>query len=97
MIDASLPTGRCTAEHIARSLNIDRRTLHRQLTASGTTFSSLLGTSRSHMAERLVAKPAHSFTEVAALLGFASSGAFSRWFREHFGCSPRDWRARHGT
>ncbi|MFF5030406.1 helix-turn-helix domain-containing protein [Streptomyces collinus] len=49
------------------------------------------------MAERLVAKPAHSFTEVAALLGFASSGAFSRWFREHFGCSPRDWRARHGT
>ncbi|MFJ8036501.1 AraC family transcriptional regulator [Streptomyces sp. NPDC096032] len=97
LIDASLPTGRCTAEHIARSLNIDRRTLHRQLTASGTTFSSLLETSRSHMAKRLVANPAHSFTDVAALLGFASPSTFSRWFREHFSCSPRDWRARHGT
>nr|WP_234327938.1 hypothetical protein [Streptomyces sp. NRRL F-2664] len=27
-------------------------------------------------------------------MGFASPSAFSRWFRERFGCSAREWRAR---
>lgn len=94
LIEALLPTGRCSIEHVARSLHVDRRTLHRQLAASGNTFSSLLDTTRVRLATRLVSHRARSLTEVASLLGFASPSAFSRWFRDHFGCSAREWRAR---
>ena len=40
----------------------------------------------------------HHVSDVAYLLGFSGSSAFSRWFRERFGCSPTSWRiAGHGT
>ncbi|MEN9398845.1 MAG: hypothetical protein RLZ81_3375, partial [Pseudomonadota bacterium] len=37
-----LPTGRCDAEHIAASLGVDRRTVHRQLAREGKTISDLI-------------------------------------------------------
>ncbi|MCM2416425.1 helix-turn-helix domain-containing protein [Streptomyces sp. RKAG290] len=68
--------------------------MHRHLAASGETFSSVLNTTRIQLAEQLVANPRRSFTEIAGLLGFSAPSAFSRWFRERFGCTPRDWRVR---
>lgn len=94
LIEVLLPTGRCSIEQVADSLGIDRRTVHRHLAASGETFSSVLNTTRIQLAEQLVANPRRSFTEIAGLLGFSAPSAFSRWFRERFGCSPRDWRVR---
>ncbi|TXS33010.1 AraC family transcriptional regulator [Streptomyces sp. ms191] len=94
LIEASLPTGRCSIEHVARSLHVDRRTLHRRLAASGLSFSALLDATRVRLATRLVAHRARSLSEVAGLLGFSSPSAFSRWFREHFGCSASEWRKR---
>ncbi|MEU9138923.1 AraC family transcriptional regulator [Streptomyces sp. NPDC048404] len=94
LIEALLPAGRCSIEHVARSLHVDRRTLHRQLAASGESFASLLDTTRVQLAKRLVAHRDRSLAEVAGLLGFSSPSTFSRWFREHFGCSARDWRIR---
>jgi hypothetical protein len=35
--------------------------------------------------------------EVAELLGFASAGDFSRWFRGQFGKTPSEWTALHRT
>ena len=32
--------------------------------------------------------------EIARMLGFSGLSAFSRWFREQFGDSPRQWRRR---
>ncbi|MFD0531731.1 helix-turn-helix domain-containing protein [Kitasatospora arboriphila] len=37
-----------------------------------------------------------SLTEIADLLGFSAPSAFSRWFREQFGCTAREWRERRG-
>lgn len=94
LIEVLLPTGRCSIEQVADSLGIDRRTIHRHLAASGDTFSSVLNATRTQLAEQLVANPRRSFTEISGLLGFSAPSAFSRWFRERFGCSPREWRVR---
>ncbi|MEY9964254.1 AraC-like DNA-binding protein [Streptacidiphilus sp. MAP12-16] len=92
LIEALLPTGRCSIDQIARSLGVERRTVHRHLAQSGETFSSLLNQTRVQLAEQLVASPRRSLTEISDLLGFSAPSAFSRWFRGQFGCSARDWR-----
>ncbi|MDQ8703556.1 AraC family transcriptional regulator [Streptomyces sp. LHD-70] len=94
LIGALLPTGRCSVEQVAASLGVDRRTVHRHLAASGETFSSLLNATREELARQLVANPRRSLTDISGLLGFSAPSAFSRWFRERFGCSAREWRTR---
>lgn len=91
LIQLLLPTGRCSVEQVARSLGVDRRTVHRHLSRSGESFSSILDKTRTDLAGRLVESRRHSLTEVAQLLGFSSLSNFSRWFRGEFGCSPRRW------
>ena len=91
LIELLLPTGRCSVEQVARSLGVDRRTLHRHLGRSGETFSSVLDRTRAEMAVRMVEYRRHSLTEVADRLGFSTPSNFSRWFRVRFGCSPSEW------
>ncbi|NBE52955.1 AraC family transcriptional regulator [Streptomyces boluensis] len=93
LIEVLLPTGRCSIDQVACSLGVDRRTVHRHLAARGETFSSLLNSTRTQLAEQLVANPRRSLTEISGLLGFSAPSAFSRWFRDNFGDSPRTWRA----
>ncbi|MFF3957000.1 AraC family transcriptional regulator [Streptomyces sp. NPDC001890] len=94
LIEVLLPTGRCSIEQVAGSLGVDRRTVHRHLAASGETFSSLVNATRTQLAEQLVANPRRSLTEISGLLGFSAPSAFSRWFRDQFGTSAREWRTR---
>ena len=93
LIEVLLPTGRCSVEHVARSLGFDRRTLHRHLAESGETFTAVLNSVRSSLAQRLVSNPRYSLTDVAVHLGFSTQGSFSRWFRTQFSMSPSDWKA----
>ncbi len=88
-----LPTGRCTADLVARYIGIDRRTLHRRLEAEGTSFSLLVDSLRKEAAERHLDNPAQSIAELASMLGFSDTSAFSRWFSGRFGLSPRAWRS----
>ncbi|MEV8596152.1 AraC family transcriptional regulator [Streptomyces sp. NPDC052012] len=92
LIEVLLPSGRCSVDQVARSMGVDRRTVHRHLASSGETFSSLLNATRTHLAEQFVANPRRSLTEISELLGFSSPSSFSRWFREQFECSPTAWR-----
>lgn len=94
LVEMLLPTGRCSVEQIARSMGVDRRTVHRRLAAEGETFTAVLDDARADLARHLVEGRRHSFTEVAELLGFSSASNFSRWFRERFDATPREWRAR---
>lgn len=93
LIELLLPTGRCSVEQIARSLGVDRRTIHRKLTAEGHTFSSVLDTTRTELAAHMVGNRRYALTEISDLLGFSSPGNFSRWFRNRFGHTPSRWRA----
>ena len=87
-----LPAGRCTAEQLAHRLRVDRRTLHRHLSAEGLTFSSLLDQVRQELVVRHLQESDQPIGEVAGLLGFSTLSSFSHWFRTAFGCSATDWR-----
>ncbi|MEV4124041.1 AraC family transcriptional regulator [Nocardia sp. NPDC049707] len=94
LIELLLPTGRCSVDQIARSLGVDRRTIHRHLAAEGETFTTLLDAIRAELAQHMVTSRRHTVTEIAELLAFSSPGNFSRWFRQRHGCSPTQWRTR---
>ncbi|SDD24582.1 AraC family transcriptional regulator [Rhodococcus tukisamuensis] len=96
-IEILLPTGRCSAELVARSLGTDRRSLHRRLAETGQTYSTILNSARTELAERMVGRTGVSLTEIADLLAFSAPSSFSRWFHEQFGCSPTQWRIQAGT
>jgi AraC-like DNA-binding protein len=66
--------------------------VHRRLAESGESFSTVLDSTRAELAERMVANPRLSLTEIADVLAFSAPSNFSRWFRGHFGVSPSRWR-----
>jgi len=86
-------TGRCSAQEAAHSLGMDRRTLHRHLRPLGETFSSIVDEVRSDLAVRYLEERRRPLSQVAFLLGFSASSAFTRWFRGRFSCSPTSWRS----
>lgn len=91
---AMLPTGACTAEHVAQYLGVDRRTLHRWLASESTTFSDLTQTVRTEYVAHYLDNERRSMAEIAELLGFSAQSAFTRWFRATFDCTPTAWRQR---
>ena len=88
-----LPSGLCSAEHVAQRLGVDRRTVHRHLAREGETFSSVIDQVRAELATRYIDNRDRPLASVAELLGFSAHSAFSRWFRGQFGCSVSEWRA----
>jgi len=93
-----LPSGRCSVERVASSVSMYPRALHRHLARDGETFSAIVDAARADLAQRYVKDHGRSLSDAAYLLGFSGPSAFSRWFRERFGCSPTSWRiAGHGT
>jgi AraC-like DNA-binding protein len=97
LVRLQLPSGRCTIEHVARQLDVDRRTLHRKLAAEGHTFSGILESVRTEIATRILQSSEWPLAGVADLLGFSDLSAFSRWFRTRFGQSPSAWRTRSAS
>ena len=92
LVEVLLPTGRCAVAEVASTLGVDRRTLHRHLGAEGTTFSAIVEATRAGLAERYLSSSRYPLTEVSQLLGFAAPSGFTRWFGQHFGESPTQWR-----
>lgn len=92
LVFALLPSGRCTSDLIAQRLGVDRKTLHRRLSARGTMFSTILNEARIELAQRHIKAERRSLTETAQLLGFSSLATFSRWFRGEFGVSASRWQ-----
>lgn len=87
-----LPSGLCSAEHVADRLGVDRRTVHRHLAREGKTFSAMINAVRAELATRYIGNRDRPLAAVAELLGFSALSAFSRWFRSQFGCSVSEWR-----
>ena len=86
-----LSSGSCSAAKVAHDLGVDRRTVHRYLTRTGQTFSSVVTEVRVEVATRLLSSH-RPISEIANLVGFSGQAAFSRWFTQRFGCSPSAWR-----
>jgi AraC-like DNA-binding protein len=92
MIRLLLPTGRASIQTCAASMGVTVRTLQRMLDAEGATFTTLLNQARMQLATQYLANPRMRITDIAAILGYGSTGAFSRWYRQAFGQPPRTAR-----
>jgi AraC-like DNA-binding protein len=90
-----LPVGRCSIEDVAKHMRVDRRTIHRRLRSQETTFSSIVEDVRSELVGRYLQDRNRPIFMIAQMLGFSAHSAFSRWFRDRYGCSASQWRE-HG-
>ncbi len=87
-----LPSGSVADETVAKALYMSSRKLQRQLNIAGTTFNTLLNEVRRDLAQRYLRERKTSMTEIAFLLGFSESSAFSRAFKRWTGVSPTTFR-----
>ena len=88
-----LPHGQAGVGEIANRLGVSTRTLTRRLSCEGLSFSKLLEDLKIHLAKRYLADKELSISQVAWLLGYQESGAFSRAFKRWTGETPRDARS----
>jgi AraC-like DNA-binding protein len=88
-----VPSGTYSLEAIAKQLGVSPRTIERHLKQDGTSFSVLLNQVRAEMVRQYVESADRPLYVIAELMGFSALSAFSRWFRDEFGCSPSQWRA----
>jgi AraC-like DNA-binding protein len=91
LIRQRLASGEPTLTEIASHLHVSTRSLQRHLGAEGKTFQEVLDEARRDLARQWLSGTAgklRSLTELALILGFSSSSAFSRAFRRWFGMTP---------
>lgn len=82
-----------SAERVAAQVGITPRTLNRRLAVEGTSFAQMRDETRRQFACDLLRDTQMPAAEVARLLCYADSAAFSRAFRRWTGESPAAWRA----
>ncbi len=87
-----LAGGDCTVERVAEHLACTRRTIHRRLAASGTSFSAILDAQRADLVVQLIEDHGRPLADIAVQLGFSAQSAMARWFRSRFGCTITEWR-----
>ena len=87
-----LPSGGVADEKVAEALSMSVRSLQRRLKEVGTTFRTILDTTRSDLASTYVRDPDIELAEVAFLLGFSDQSAFSRAFKRWTGIPPIEAR-----
>jgi AraC-like DNA-binding protein len=92
-----LVSGEPSSVAVARRLAMSERSLRRELQREGTTFRDLLDDVRRARAEALIRSGQVAITDIAFLLGFSETSAFSRAFRRWHGCSPRSFRHREAV
>jgi AraC-like DNA-binding protein len=94
---ARLSEGACSVERIAEQLGMDRRTLHRRLSAETASYTELMMEVRRNLAQSLLATSDRPLSDIAETLGFSSLSVFAHWFRRSFGCTASVYRAQHGV
>ena len=94
-IMGALPAGDLSVAALARSLGMSSRTLQRRLRERGTSHQELLRQTRHYLAESYLRSSELSIDEVAFLLGYANTPAFSRAFKGWTGMAPTRYRTKH--
>ena len=93
-ISLLLPGGRAKLAPVAANLGMNGRTLQRRLALEGTSFETLLNDTRKDVAQRFLLASPKPIGFIAEMVGYSSTGAFTRWFVSEFGSSPSSWRKR---
>lgn len=97
LIDQRLGRESVDLEALAEKLGLTPRTLRRQLSTFGTSFSEVLNRERRKKAEMLLSTGSIKLSQLATHLGYSNQSAFSRAFRDWSGEPPSAAlrRARH--
>lgn len=88
-----LPHGKVRMNEIARQLGVSPRSLTRQLSIEGLSFSDVLEDLRSDLAKRYLAEEDPSISQIAWLLGYQEVSAFTHAFKRWTGTTPREARS----
>lgn len=91
LVDTDL-SKRWTITEAASVLGRSARTLQRELSALGTSFSRLVEEQRVAAAAKLLGDPKRSITEIGYVCGFADTAHFSRRFKVCMGMTPSAFR-----
>jgi AraC-like DNA-binding protein len=94
MLRTRLTSNRCSADRVAGSLTMHRRTLSRRLSGEGAGFRALTNEIRFETACQLLDDTQIPLGQIAAALGYSEASAFSRAFRRWSGRTPTAWRAK---
>ena len=81
-----------TADQLAATLNLSRRTLFRKLAEQQTSFAELLTAVRMQLAEDYLRRTAIGLAELALVLGYSDASNFSKAFKGWYGVTPKRWR-----
>lgn len=92
---ALLPSGQCSLSAVAQHIGVDPRTIDRRLRREGSSYGELLNRIRAERAQQYLQGQRLTQAEMAALLGFSGATVFSRWFKQQFHCTPREWLSAH--
>ena len=82
-------------EAMADKLAVSARTLKRHLQQAGLSYRQLQDEERYRQAQRLLAKPENSISEVAYSLGYSDVANFSKAFKRWSGLTPKGYREQH--
>ncbi len=94
-VTCTLMRGRaCSPKQAADTLGIHERTMQRRLKAEESSFEKIKDDVRREMAQTLLAQPNVSLSQIAHMLDYADSSAFSKSARRWFGEAPRAYRIR---
>ena len=88
-----LPHGKVRVSEIARRLGVSQRSLARRLSSEGLTFSDVLDSLRTDLAERYLSEVDLSISQIAWLLGYQEVSALTHAFKRWTGTTPREARS----
>lgn len=99
LIRAMLPFAPIDLAIAARLMRQSRRTLQRRLASHGTSFEDLLARVRANLALLYLGESSLAVGEIAEILQFSETSAFSRFLKRTYGESPRQirYRSRGGS
>ncbi|HEX4336135.1 MAG TPA: AraC family transcriptional regulator ligand-binding domain-containing protein [Polyangiaceae bacterium] len=93
LLQQSIPTGDTSAEGVARTLRMSRRTMTRRLEREQTTFQAELDAARRKLATEHLREGRAPLTEIAFLSGFSHVESFHRAFKRWTGVTPLAYRS----
>ena len=93
LVKAHFADGNLKIDELAEIVGISGRSLQRNLTESGSSFSQIMREARFELACTHLDNLSMKIKDVAAALGYANSTHFSRYFRRHSGISPSQYRS----